>query len=86
MPLYDFKCADGHTFEHQCLMADRKTPVACEDGSCELEAILLVGTHSNPRSILDHGLGRNRDAAREGRYDPLNPNRRFLSKGREWRK
>jgi len=53
---------------------------------CMLKAKLVVGTHNNPRNILDHGLGRNRDAAREGRYDPLNPNTRFLSKGRGWRK
>ena len=53
---------------------------------CQLPAELVVGTHNNPRNILDHGLGRNRDAAREGRYDPLNPNTRFMSKGRGWRK
>jgi uncharacterized integral membrane protein (TIGR00701 family) len=28
----------------------------------------------------------NRDAALEGRYDPLNPNRRFMKKGRSWQK
>ena len=53
---------------------------------CQLKAELHVGTHNNPAGALDHGLGSNRDAAREGRYDPLNPNRRFMAKGRGWRK
>ena len=53
---------------------------------CQLKAELLVGTHSNPAAQLGHGSASNRDAAREGRYDPLNPNRRFMAKGRQWRK
>ena len=53
---------------------------------CMLKAKLIVGPHSNPGGMHDHGLGSNRDAAREGRYDPLNPNRRFMAKGRSWRK
>lgn len=53
---------------------------------CMLKASLVVGTHTNPKSMLDHGFASNRDAAREGRYDPLNPNRRFMAKGRDWRK
>ena len=54
--------------------------------SCRLKASIHVGGHNNPRNLLDHGLSRNRDAAREGRYDPLNPSVRFMSKGRGWRK
>lgn len=57
-----------------------------KDVPCQLKAVLLVGTHSNPAGLLDHGSASNRDAAREGRYDPLNPNRRFMAKGRQWRK
>jgi hypothetical protein len=53
---------------------------------CILQATLVVGTHSNPAACLHHGFASNRDAAREGRYDPLNPNRRFMAKGRGWRK
>ena len=58
------------------VVAVRKVP-------CILKAKLIIGTTCN----LDHGRASNRDAAREGRYDPLNPNRRFISKGRrEWRR
>ncbi len=53
--------------------------------ACMLQAIPLI-THSNPAGALDHGASANRDAAREGRYDPLNPNRRFMAKGRGYRK
>lgn len=52
---------------------------------CALSAVGII-THSNPAGALDHGSASNRDAAREGRYDPLNPNRRFMAKGRSWRK
>lgn len=104
MPLYDFKCPMGHTFEKLVSMAEAGNPVPCEaqipqmintDGAedppvilvnCPHSAERVFGTHSNPSSMLDHGLGSNRDAAREGRYDPLNPNRRFMAKGRGWRK
>lgn len=51
--------------------------------------MLMAGTviaHQNPAGMLDHGSSNNRDAAREGRYDPLNPNRRFMAKGRGYRK
>ena len=54
--------------------------------SCQLSAWLFVGTHNNIQGMLDHGLGSNRDAAREGRYDPLKPNTRFMAKGRGYRK
>lgn len=54
--------------------------------TCQLKAKIHVGGHNNPKSMLDHGSAANRDAAREGRYDPLNPNTRFMSKGRDWRK
>lgn len=67
--------------------------VDCEGGrvltretKCILKAEIFVGNHNNPRNILDHGLASNRDAAREGRYDPLKPNTRFMAKGRGWRK
>jgi hypothetical protein len=53
---------------------------------CVFKAKIFIGVHNNPGGALDHGLGSNRDAAREGRYDPLNPNRRFMAKGRGYRK
>jgi hypothetical protein len=60
--------------------------VAVTQVPCMLKATLIVGPHSNPAGMLDHGMASNRDAAREGRYDPMNPNRRFIAKGRSWRK
>lgn len=51
---------------------------------CQLKAKIHVGAHNSPKSMLDHGSASNRDAAREGRYDPLKPNTRFMAKGRSW--
>ena len=53
---------------------------------CALRATQVIGAHNNPAGMLDHGSSANRDAAREGRYDPLNPSRRFMAKGRGYRK
>lgn len=53
---------------------------------CILEAKKVEISFADSNLILDHGSASNRDAAREGRYDPLNPNRRFMAKGRGWRK
>jgi hypothetical protein len=53
---------------------------------CILKASRVEISFSGSNKILDHGSASNRDAAREGRYDPLNPNRRFMAKGRSWRK
>lgn len=124
MPLYEFKCPHGHTFDHTCKMANRGDLIPCEgvvsnivsdeeyeqynasdaglpdgwswvevesgriltrDSPCILGAKIFVGNHNSPKSLLNHGSASNRDAAREGRYDPLNPNTRFMAKGREWR-
>jgi len=52
---------------------------------CALKATMVIA-HSNPGGALGHGTSNNRDAAREGRYDPLNPNRNFMAKGRGYRK
>jgi hypothetical protein len=52
---------------------------------CVLMATTVIA-HQNPAGMLDHGSSNNRDAAREGRYDPLNPSRRFMAKGRGYRK
>ena len=68
---------EGEEDGHHLLV--RKVP-------CQLQAKVHTGTHNNPRASLDHGSAANRDAAREGRYDPHNPNTRFMSKGRSWRK
>jgi len=53
---------------------------------CVLHATHFIGQHNNPGGALGHGASNNRDAAREGRYDPLNPNRNFMAKGRGYRK
>ena len=52
---------------------------------CAFKAKIFMGQHNNPGGALHHGLGSNRDAAREGRYNPLEPNRRFMAKGRGYR-
>lgn len=72
------ECSGEETVNEQKVLM-RKVP-------CQLKGKLHVGAHNNPRNLLDHGLSRNRDAAREGRYDPLNPSVRFMSKGRGYRK
>lgn len=53
---------------------------------CQLQARLIIGQHNNPGGAIFHNAAANRDAAREGRYDPANPSRRFVTKGRGWRK
>ena len=57
-----------------------------KDVPCMLKAKHVEISFSGTNLILDHGSASNRDAAREGRYDPLNPNTRFMAKGRQWRK
>lgn len=88
--MYDFECPVGHRFERNVRMADRDAPVQCEepDGTvhCGLAATRVEIAFSPSNAILDHGLGANRDAAREGRYDPANPTRRFMAKGRTWQR
>lgn len=85
MPMYDFECPEGHVFEKNVPIADRDTPIPCEEG-CASQATRIEVSFSKSNAILDHGLAANRDAAREGRYDPLNPSRRFIAKGRKWRR
>lgn len=53
---------------------------------CQLQARQIIGQHNNPGGAIFHNAAANRDAAREGRYDPANPSRRFVTKGRGWRK
>lgn len=65
---------------------DQKEQVLMRKVPCSFQAGIYMGPHNNPGGALFHGLGSNRDAAREGRYDPLNPNRRFMAKGRGYRK
>jgi hypothetical protein len=62
---------------------DQETP--CEEPGCTAAATQIIA-HSNPGGSLSHGAASNRDAALEGRYDPLNPNRRFMKKGRSWQR
>jgi len=85
MPLYEFECPQGHTFDAITAIGDRREPLPCEEAGCS-ELAKMVIAHANPGGMLDHGSARNRDNAKEGRYDPLNPNTRFMAKGRGWRK
>jgi len=80
-------------FEIEWVPIDPKAPngkpterVAVKKVPCILKAKRITISFSESNHILDHGSASNRDAAREGRYDPLNPNRRFMAKGRQWRK
>jgi putative FmdB family regulatory protein len=41
MPRYDFRCADGHTFERARSIAERDEPQTCP--TCEQPAVRLVG-------------------------------------------
>ena len=50
---------------------------------CSLTAQMQI-THGSPKSMINHRLGANRDAAREGRYDPLKPIQ-AINKGHSWR-
>lgn len=60
--------------------------ILVKEVNCMLMAKHVEISFADHNLILDHGSASNRDAAREGRYDPLNPNRRFMAKGRSWRK
>jgi hypothetical protein len=84
-PLYDYCCSAEHRFEKLVPIAERERPVACEgsgtDGRpCALDARRVEISHARPSTMLDHGLGANRDAAREGRYDPNRPSMRGVRK------
>ena len=48
--------------------------------ACPLIAKRVEISHARPSMMLDYGLGANRDAAREGRYDPLRPSTRGVRK------
>ena len=62
---------DGVTIEGGDKVLMRKVP-------CMLKANMVVrGSH------LHHNWGANRDAAKAGTYDPLNPSRRGLSGGKD---
>jgi hypothetical protein len=47
---------------------------------CPLMAKRIEISHARPSTMLDYGLGANRDAAREGRYDPNRPSTRGVRK------
>lgn len=47
---------------------------------CPLLASRVEICHARPAAMLDYGLARNRDAAREGRYDPARPSTRGVRK------
>ena len=77
-------CAGSVTQMRLELATDDLAPPMAEV-PCVLQATMVIA-HSNPGGALGHGASNNRDAAREGRYDPLNPNRNFMAKGRGYRK
>lgn len=61
-------------------------PIVVTPVPCMLKAKRIEIAFSETNGICQSGMASNRDAAREGRYDPLNPNRRFMAKGRgAWR-
>lgn len=80
MPLYDFECGDGHRFEAVVPLAARQQPIPCQAPTCPLVAHRIEICHARPSTMLDYGLGANRDAAREGRYDPNRPSTRGVRK------
>jgi hypothetical protein len=80
MPMYDFQCEAGHRFESVVPIATRTEPIPCQDPACRLMARRVEICHARPSMLLDYGLGANRDAAREGRYDPSRPSKRGVRK------
>lgn len=92
MPLYDFECSNGHRFEESASLARREEAIPCQgtiDGAdggqpasvtCPLLAHRVQICHARPSTMLDYGLGANRDAARQGRYDPNRPSTRGVRK------
>jgi hypothetical protein len=84
-PMFDFECIAGHRFEKVVPLAERHDVIACavvdDSGQpCALDARRIEICHARPSTMLDHGLGANRDAAREGRYDPNRPSTRGVRK------
>ncbi len=78
--MYDFQCAAGHRFEKVVPLDARNRRVDCEGAGCALSAHRIEICHARPSTMLDYGLGANRDAAREGRYDPNRPSTRGVRK------
>lgn len=77
MPVYDFRCDDGHIFEHFCKMAQVDMPVPCTHDGCTKAAVqVITGTE------LLHGIGCFGDADKEGRFDENNLSTRYMSSGR----
>ncbi|TAL46429.1 MAG: zinc ribbon domain-containing protein [Salinibacterium sp.] len=77
MPTYDFRCEDGHTFEHVCKIAELDLPVACTHDGCAKPAAQVIGG-----GHLNHGIGCFGDADKEGRFDENNLSSRYMSSGR----
>jgi hypothetical protein len=85
MPLYDYACSAGHRFERVVPIADRHLPIPCQgiradDQPCALHAERVEICHARPGTMIDYGLGANRDAALQGRYDPNRPSTRGVRK------
>lgn len=82
MPMYDWECPKGHEFEENVPVAVRKDPIGCQSEGCREMATRVEISHSCPGTMLDYGLGLNREAVETGRYDPLKPIQRGVRRHR----
>ena len=82
MPMYDWECPEGHVFEENVLIAVRNEPVPCHVDDCTELADRIKISHTCPGTMLDYGLGLNREALETGRYDPLKPIQRGVRRYR----
>ena len=82
MPMYDWQCPDRHKFETVVSMAKRKGPLPCMFPECKQLAARIEISHTNPGTMLDYGLGLNREALEKGTYDPLKPIQRGVRRYR----
>ncbi len=80
MPMYDFECPEHHRFERVVPLDVRNEPIACDEPGCAQRATRVEICHARPSTLLDYGLGANRDAALQGRYDPHRPSTRGVRK------
>jgi len=82
MPRWDWECPKGHVFEADVRIADREKPLPCTAEGCDEDAQRIAVGHSSPGTMLDYGLGLNREALEKGTYDPLKPIQRGVRRHR----
>ena len=80
--MYDWECPEGHEFESMVRIAVRQEPIPCQADGCGLIATRIEISHSCPGTMLDYGLGLNREALEKGTYDPLKPIQRGVRRHR----